>query len=127
MAATIKIEVVFVPVSDDDRAIGFYRDQMGFVLDHDHKVHDGLRFVQLTPVGSGCSIVFGRGITENAPGSLNNVMMVVEDVHQLRDELVGKGVKVSEVDPQPWGLFAQVTDPDGNTFTLQQMVPQATS
>jgi catechol 2,3-dioxygenase-like lactoylglutathione lyase family enzyme len=121
MATTMKIEVVFVPVSDDDRAIEFYRDKVGFVLDHDHKVSDDLRFIQLTPVGSACSIVFGRGMSTREPGSLDNVMMVVEDVRALRAELVGRGVSVSDIDEQPWGHFAQITDPDGNRFTLQQL------
>lgn len=117
----MRIEVVFIPVSDADRAIGFYRDQVGFVLDHDFTVSEDLRFIQLTPVDSACSIVIGRGMTDKEPGSSNNVMLVVEDVRAAREELLGKGVTVTEVDVQPWGDFVQFSDPDLNTFTLQQL------
>jgi catechol 2,3-dioxygenase-like lactoylglutathione lyase family enzyme len=117
----MKIELVAIPVTDVDRAKAFYVDQVGFNADHDHKVHDGLRFVQLTPPGSACSIVLGTGVTEMAPGSQKGVQMVVADVAAVRAELVERGVAASEVDEQPWGSFVFFSDPDGNTWSLQQL------
>jgi catechol 2,3-dioxygenase-like lactoylglutathione lyase family enzyme len=117
----MKIELVAIPVTDVDRAKAFYVDQVGFHADHDHKVHDGLRFVQLTPPGSACSIVLGTGVTEMAPGSQKGVQMVVADVAAARAQLVERGVKASEVDVQPWGSFVFFSDPDGNTWSLQQL------
>ncbi len=116
-----KLELVPVPVSDVDRAKAFYVDQMGFNADHDHQVHDALRFVQLTPPGSACSIVLGTGITQMAPGSQQGLQVVVEDVAQARTELIGRGVAASDVDVQPWGSFVTFADPDGNTWSLQQL------
>jgi len=118
-----KIELVAIPVTDVDRAKAFYVDQVGFHADHDHKVHEGLRFVQLTPPGSACSIVLGTGVTEMPPGSQKGVQVVVEDVAAARQQLMDRGVDVSEVDAQPWGLFVTFSDPDGNTWALQQ-IPQ---
>ena len=116
-----KLELVAVPVSDVDRAKTFYTDSVGFVADHDHRVSDGVRFVQLTPPGSACSIAFGEGITSAAPGSVEGLQMVVADVHQARDELLGRGVEVSEVQEFPWGSFVWFADPDGNRWAVQQL------
>jgi catechol 2,3-dioxygenase-like lactoylglutathione lyase family enzyme len=117
-----KLELVTIPVSDVDRAKAFYVEQAGFVADHDHSVADGLRFVQLTPPGSACSVVLGVGITDMPPGSQRGVQMVVADADAARKELADRGVEVSEVDDQPWGRFVYFADPDGNTWTLQQIV-----
>jgi catechol 2,3-dioxygenase-like lactoylglutathione lyase family enzyme len=117
----MKIEVVLVPVSDTDRAKAFYVDQVGFHADHDQRVSPQLRFVQLTPPGSACSIAFGEGISTMAPGSLKGVMMVVPDAAAARAELVGRGVDASEVDEQAWGKFVHFADPDGNTWSLQEL------
>ena len=116
-----KIELVAIPVTDVDRAKAFYVDQVGFHPDHDHKVHENLRFVQLTPPGSACSIVLGIGITDMTPGSQKGVQMVVPDVAAARQQLVDRGVEVSEIDEQPWGSFVFFSDPDGNTWALQQL------
>src|SRR5262252_6990458 len=104
-----KIELVAIPVTDVDRAKAFYVDQVGFHADHDYQVSDTLRFVQLTPPGSACSIVLGTGITEMAPGSQKGV------------QLIARGVQASDVDVQPWGSFVYFSDPDGNTWSLQQL------
>lgn len=118
----MKLELVAVPVTDVDRAKEFYVGKVGFVEDHDHEVSDEVRFVQLTPPGSACSIAFGRGLTEMAPGSLDNLQMVVADADAARAELVERGVEASEVDEQPWGRFVYFQDPDGNAWALQQIV-----
>ncbi|MGE3289637.1 MAG: glyoxalase superfamily protein [Pseudonocardia sp.] len=120
----MKLEVVPLPVTDVDRAKAFYVDQVGFVADHDHRVSDGLRFVQLTPPGSACSVVLGEGVVEMAPGSQKGVMMVIEDADAARAELLSRGVEASEVDSQPWGRFVYFADPDGNTWALQQLPPR---
>jgi catechol 2,3-dioxygenase-like lactoylglutathione lyase family enzyme len=117
----LKLELVGVPVSDVDRAKAFYVDQAGFILDHDHAVSEDIRFVQLTPPGSACSIAIGKGITQLTPGALDNLQVVVADIHQAREELAGRGVEVSEVDVQPWGSFVFFSDPDGNRWALQQL------
>jgi catechol 2,3-dioxygenase-like lactoylglutathione lyase family enzyme len=117
----MRIEVVFLGVTDVDRAKSFYVDQVGFHADHDRTVREGLRFVQLTPPGSACSVAFGEGLTEMPPGSQQGVMMVVEDVAAQRERLVANGVDASEVDEQPWGSFVTFADPDGNTWSLQQL------
>jgi catechol 2,3-dioxygenase-like lactoylglutathione lyase family enzyme len=116
-----KIELVAIPVTDVDRAKAFYVDQVGFNADHDHQVNENLRFVQLTPPGSACSIVLGTGITEMAPGSQKGVQVVVPDAAAARQHLLGHGVEASEVDEQPWGLFVYFADPDGNTWALQEI------
>jgi predicted enzyme related to lactoylglutathione lyase len=116
-----RLELVPVPVSDVDRAKAFYTEQAGFQLDHDHTVSDELRFVQLTPPGSAASISFGKGITEMAPGSLEGLQVVVPDVHAARAELVERGVEVSEVQDFPWGSFVFFSDPDGNSWAVQQL------
>ena len=116
----MRLELVAVPVSDIDRAKEFY-EKVGFNADHDHTVSDDLRFVQMTPPGSGCSIAFGKGLTKMAPGSLDNMQMVVADADAVRAHLVGRGVEASEVDEQPWGRFVFFSDPDGNGWALQQL------
>ncbi len=120
----MKLELVAVPVTDVDRAKAFYVDQVGFNADHDHRVSDTLRFVQLTPPGSACSIVIGTGMTDMPPGSLKGLQVVVDDAEALRDELRSRGVDASEVDKQPWGWFTYFSDPDGNTWAAQQIIPQ---
>jgi predicted enzyme related to lactoylglutathione lyase len=117
----MKIELVAIPVTDVDRAKAFYVDQVGFNADHDQQVHESLRFVQLTPPGSACSIVMGTGITEMPPGSQKGIQMVVADAEAARQELLGRGVPASDVDVQPWGNFVTFTDPDGNTWSLQEL------
>jgi catechol 2,3-dioxygenase-like lactoylglutathione lyase family enzyme len=117
----MKLELVAVPVSDVDRAKAFYTEKIGFHADHDHQVRDDLRFVQLTPPGSACSIVIGVGITDMQPGSVKGLQMVVSDVKEVRDELVKRGVAVSEIEVMPWGSFAYFSDPDGNSWSLQQL------
>jgi catechol 2,3-dioxygenase-like lactoylglutathione lyase family enzyme len=119
-----KLELVPVPVSDVDRAIAFYRDKAGFHLDHDHVVNEDLRFVQLTPPGSACSIALGKGIVESAPGSLRGLQLVVSDIHAARSDLLARGVHVGEVQTFPWGSFVFFKDPDGNTWSVQQLPPR---
>src|SRR5919202_4317848 len=109
-----KLELVAVPVSDVDRAKAFYVDQVGFNADHDHAVSEDLRFVQLTPPGSACSIAIGKGIVDTPPGSVRGLQLVVPDVQTARTELAGRGVDVSEVHEFPWGKFVFFSDPDGN-------------
>ena len=117
-----KLELVAVPVSDVDRAKAFYVDQAGFNADHDHRVNDELRFIQLTPPGSGCSITIGDGITEAEPGSVKGMQPVVEDIETAHAELSGRGVDVSDVQEFPWGRFVFFSDPDGNAWAVQQIV-----
>ena len=117
----MKLELVGVPVTDVDRAKEFYVDRVGFNLDHDHTVSEELRFVQLTPPGSACSIAIGKGLTQVTPGALDSLQMVVADADAVRAELVGRGVEASEVDEQPWGRFVYFSDPDGNRWSLQQL------
>ncbi len=119
-----KLELVAVPVSDVDRAKAFYAEQVGFVVDHDHQVNDDLRFVQLTPRGSACSIAIGTGLLDAAPGSVKGVQMVVADVHAARAELVDRGVDASEVQDFPWGSFVFFEDPDGNSWAVQELPPR---
>lgn len=115
----MKLELVPVPVTDVDRAKEFYVEKIGFNADHDHKVTPTLRFVQLTPPGSACSIVIGVGITKMKPGSQQGLQMVIENAQEAYDELKKRGVEVSEIDRQPWGDFIYFSDPDGNTWSLQ--------
>jgi catechol 2,3-dioxygenase-like lactoylglutathione lyase family enzyme len=114
-----KLELITVPVSDVDRAKAFYTDRVGFNADHDHTISDDLRFVQLTPPGSACSIAIGTGLTQMAPGSLQNIQMVVPDIEAARAELVERGVEVSEVQDLPGGRFVFFADPDGNGWVVQ--------
>jgi predicted enzyme related to lactoylglutathione lyase len=116
-----KLELVYVPVTDVDRAKAFYTDKAGFHLDNDATVNPELRFVQLTPPGSACSISMGIGLTDAEPGSVRGLQIVVDDIQAAHDELAGRGVEVSEVDVQPWGSFVHFSDPDGNTWSVQQI------
>jgi predicted enzyme related to lactoylglutathione lyase len=118
-----KLELVTVPVSDVDRAKAFYVEQAGFVADHDHAVTDELRFVQLTPPGSACSIAIGTGLTESAPGTAQ-VQLVVADIEEARAQLVARGVDAGEVQVFPWGSFVFFQDPDGNGIAVQQLPPR---
>ena len=119
-----KLELVAVPVSDVDRAKAFYSQQVGFNPDQDHTVSEGLRFVQLTPPGSACSIAIGSGITSAAPGSVQGLQLVVADINAARAELVDRGVEVSDVQTFPWGAFVFFEDPDGNAWSVQQLPPR---
>jgi predicted enzyme related to lactoylglutathione lyase len=119
-----KLELVAIPVTDVDRAKAFYTEKVGFVADHDHRVSDEIRFVQLTPPGSACSIALGKGVTDAPPGSVQGMQMVVSDVHAAHDELAGRGVEVSDVQEFPWGSFVFFSDPDGNRWAVQQLPPR---
>jgi predicted enzyme related to lactoylglutathione lyase len=116
-----KLELVAIPVSDVDRAKAFYSEKVGFNADHDHRVSDEVRFVQLTPPGSACSIALGTGISQAEPGSVQGMQMVVPDVEAARAELVGRGMEVSEVQEFAWGSFVFFSDPDGNGWAVQQL------
>ena len=120
-----KIELVAIPVSDVDRAKAFYTEKAGFRADHDYQVSEGLRFVQLTPPGSACSIAIGEGITEAAPGSVQGMQIVVSDIDAARAELIERGVEVGEVQDFPWGKFIFFSDPDGNRWAVQYIPPRA--
>ena len=119
-----KIELVAIPVSDVDRAKEFYTEKAGFNPDQDHEVSEGVRFVQLTPPGSACSIAIGLGITKAEPGSVQGVQMVVADIEAARAELVGRGAEVSDIQDYPWGRFIFFQDPDGNGWSVQQLPPR---
>ena len=121
MASEMRIELIQVPVSDIDRAKAFYVDKVGFADDHDHQVTDELRFVQLTPPGSACSIALTSGAHQMAPGSIDGLQMVVDDAEASRRELAERGVDVSDVQVFPWGSFVFFKDPDGNGWALQAM------
>jgi predicted enzyme related to lactoylglutathione lyase len=119
-----KLELVAIPVSDVDRAKTFYTEQAGFVADHDHRISDEIRFVQLTPPGSACSIALGKGVTDAPPGSVRGMQIVVPDIEAARAELAGRGVVVSDVQVFPWGSFVFFDDPDGNRWAVQQLPPR---
>lgn len=116
-----KLELIAIPVSDVDRAKRFYTEQAGFHADQDHRVSDALRFVQLTPPGSACSIALGTGITDAPPGSVQGLQLVVSDVVAAHAELSGRGVEVGEVQKFDWGSFVFFSDPDGNRWAVQQL------
>jgi catechol 2,3-dioxygenase-like lactoylglutathione lyase family enzyme len=116
-----KLELVAIPVSDVDRAKAFYTEKAGFIADHDHEVGDDIRFVQLTPPGSACSIALGKGLVDAPPGSVKGLQMVVDDIGAARTELAGRGVEVSEVQEFPWGSFVFFSDPDGNGWSVQEL------
>jgi catechol 2,3-dioxygenase-like lactoylglutathione lyase family enzyme len=116
-----KLELVPVPVSDVDRAKAFYTDKAGFNADHDHTVSDEIRFVQLTPPGSACSISIGKGLVDSPPGSLKGLQVVVSDIEAARQELLDRGVEVGDVQDFPWGRFIFFADPDGNTWSVQEI------
>jgi catechol 2,3-dioxygenase-like lactoylglutathione lyase family enzyme len=117
----MKLELISVPVTDVDRAIRFYVDQAGFHLDHDHTVSEELRFVQLTPPGSACSISIGTGLSQMTPGSIEGLQVVVSDIEQARAELAARGCPVSDIQDFPWGRFVFFKDPDGNGWAVQQI------
>jgi len=116
-----KLELVILPVSDVDRAKSFYVENVGFHAEHDHRVSEDIRFIQLTPPGSACSIALGKGITDAPPGSVVGLQLVVDDIHQARTELTERGVEVGEVQEFPWGAFVFFADPDGNRWAVQQL------
>jgi catechol 2,3-dioxygenase-like lactoylglutathione lyase family enzyme len=116
-----KLELVPIPVSDVDRAKAFYTEKAGFHADHDHTVSEAIRFVQLTPPGSACSITFGIGIVDTPPGSVKGLTLVVADIDAARAELLERGVEVSEVRKFDWGSFVFFEDPDGNSWSVQQI------
>jgi catechol 2,3-dioxygenase-like lactoylglutathione lyase family enzyme len=116
-----KLELITVPVSDVDRAKAFYADAAGFIAEHDHQVDESIRFVQLTPPGSACSIAIGSGLTESVPGSVQGLQLVVADADAARGELAARGVPVSDVQEFPWGRFVFFNDPDGNGWALQEL------
>ena len=118
-----KLELVAVPVSDADAAKAFYTEKLGFNADHDHQVSDDLRFIQLTPPGSGCSIALGVGVSNAPPGSLQGLQLVVDDIEQAHRELSGRGVEVSDIQDFAWGRFIFLKDPDGNAWAIQE-IPQ---
>lgn len=119
-----KLELVAIPVTDVDRAKEFYVERAGFNADHDHAVGDDIRFVQLTPPGSACSIAIGKGVTEAAAGSVQGMQLVVSDIEQAHAELAGRGVEVSDIQDFPWGSFVFFADPDGNRWAVQQVQPR---
>jgi catechol 2,3-dioxygenase-like lactoylglutathione lyase family enzyme len=120
----MKLELVAVPVTDVDRAKAFYTDQVGFHADHDHRVSDDLRFVQLTPPGSACSITIGEGVTDATPGSVRGLQLVVDDIEATRAELASRGIDAGPVQDFPWGRFLFFSDPDGNGWAIQQIPPR---
>jgi len=119
-----KLELVIIPVSDVDRAKAFYTDKAGFNADHDHTVSEEIRFVQLTPPGSACSIAIGKGLVEGEPGSVKGLQMVVADIEAARAELAARGAEVSEINDLAWGRFVFFADPDGNKWAVQQLLPR---
>ena len=116
-----KLELVAVPVSDVDRAKAFYTEKVGLHADHDQQVNEELRFVQLTPPGSACSICIGIGLTQMKPGSLEGLQMVVPDIEKAHQQLVGNGAEVSGIEDLPWGRFVYFSDPDGNKWAVQEL------
>jgi predicted enzyme related to lactoylglutathione lyase len=119
-----KLELIAMPVSDVDRAKTFYVEKAGFNADHDHTVGDEIRFVQLTPPGSACSIALGKGLTDAPPGSVQGMQMVVPDIEAAHAELAERGVEVSDIQDFPWGSFVFFADPDGNKWAVQQIQPR---
>jgi predicted enzyme related to lactoylglutathione lyase len=117
----MKLELVAVPVTDVDRAKAFY-EKLGFNADHDQTVNENLRFVQLTPPGSACSICIGKGLTKMVPGSVVLILLVIENADKAREEMIAKGIEVGPVDEQPWGRFVYLIDPDGNKPSLQELI-----
>jgi catechol 2,3-dioxygenase-like lactoylglutathione lyase family enzyme len=119
-----KLELVIIPVSDVDRAKSFYVETIGFNADHDQRVSETLRFVQLTPKGSACSIAFGEGLTSEQPGSIEGLQIVVGDIEAAHKELTARGAPVSAIEDQAWGRFIYFADPDGNRWAIQQLLPR---
>jgi catechol 2,3-dioxygenase-like lactoylglutathione lyase family enzyme len=120
----LRLELVVIPVSDPDRSKAFYVDQVGFDADHDHRVSEDLRFIQLTPPGSACSIAFGQGLTDAPPGSVKGLQVVVDDIEEAHRELSGRGVRVTDIDDMAWGRFVFFADPDGNAWSVQEIPPR---
>ena len=116
-----KLELVFVPVSDVDRSKAFYGETLGWPVDYDERPYEGLRFIQVTPPGSACSIAFGEGIVDAPAGSVPGLQVVVSSAQEAHDELAARGVAVSDLDPQSWGIFVNFQDPDGNRWTIQEL------
>jgi catechol 2,3-dioxygenase-like lactoylglutathione lyase family enzyme len=119
-----KLELITIPVTDVERAKDFYVNKVGFNADHDHQVTDELRFVQLTPPGSACSIALGVGLTDAAPGSVSGMQLVVADIEAAHRDLSSRGVEVSDVQDFDWGRFVFFADPDGNAWAVQQLPPR---
>jgi len=122
-----KLELIILPVTDVDRSIAFYRDQVGFNLDHDHTVDENIRFVQLTPPGSGCSIAFGKGLIQGEQGLIPTLQLVVTDIDAAHAHLTERGVAVGPIADLEWGSFVYFQDPDGNAWAVQQVVPRPRS
>lgn len=120
----MKLELIMVPVTDVDRAKAFYTEKIGFHADHDRQVNEHLRFVQLTPEGSACSIAIGTGITDAVPGSYKGLQVVVDDIDAVHADLIRRGTDVSEIEDLVWGSFVYFSDPDGNAWAIQQGVPR---
>jgi len=120
----LKLELIAIPVTDVDRAKAFYTEKLGFNADYDHQVGDDMRFVQLTPPGSACSIALGVGITDAEPGSVQGMQLVCDDAQKVHDLLASRGVDVSDVEVFPWGSFVFLSDPDGNKWAIQQIPPR---
>jgi predicted enzyme related to lactoylglutathione lyase len=120
-----KLELIALPVADVDRAIAFYRDQLGWSLDHDHSVSDEIRFVQVTPPGSGCSIAIGKGLMRHEQDPIRTLQVVVKDIEPAHAHLVAAGVPVSEIEDLPWGSFCYFDDPDGNSWAVQAIQPRS--
>jgi predicted enzyme related to lactoylglutathione lyase len=121
-----KLELIVLPVTDVDRSIAFYRDQVGFNLDHDHTVDENIRFVQLTPPGSGCSVAFGKGLIQGEQGRIRTLQLVVTDIEAAHAHLTEHGVAVSPIADLEWGSFEYFEDPDANAWAVQQVVPRTT-
>ena len=119
--ADYRIELIIMPIDDVDRSRAFYGDTLGWPVDHDRTVDENIRFVQVTPPGSACSIAFGRGLSQMEPGSLQAIQAVVPSADEALADLTARGVEASGVDDQPWGRFVYFTDPDGNSWTLQEL------
>jgi catechol 2,3-dioxygenase-like lactoylglutathione lyase family enzyme len=120
----MKLELIMVPVTDVDRAKAFYTEKIGFHADHDRQVNEHLRFVQLTPEGSACSIAIGTGITDAVPGSYKGLQVVVDDIDAVHADLIRREADVSEIEDLVWGSFVYFSDPDGNAWAIQQGVPR---
>ena len=122
-----KLELIALPVADVDRAIAFYRDQLGWTLDHDHTVSDDIRFVQVTPPGSGCSIAIGKGLQRHKQAPIHTLQVVVTNIEAAHAHLVAAGVPVGAIEDQPWGSFCYFDDPDGNSWAVQAITPRTAS
>ena len=116
-----RVELIILPVGDVDRSRAFYGDTLGWPVDHDQTVDENIRFVQVTPPGSACSIAFGKGLSEMEPGSLRAIQVVVASADEALADLRARGVDASGVDDQPWGRFVSFSDPDGNSWTVQEL------